>query len=336
MQPAEDLEHELVEVSEEVWSRRASARQRQIDIGKGRPEYGAYLEQVPLEVRTPSRPTTPNPHARISKRQFDQQLSSWRRRLHDFDHDAGAENTQNDKNVIPEGDRDGTGAAKHDRIPNGKQKSLITPNGVNKTPLTPSHVPVPRQERTREAKEAKVAAALHAQASVAAFAAASAASASSWGLPPPYGNPYSPPGFGHQFPNPYGIPYPNGYPNGLPWQGGSPGRPPYPAPGFSDTSAYLDTFPMAEPAFVHSQNFGAPRLDWTEHLMASAAAHAAAQAAVWGLQQNPSPSLLGAGAHLPLPAAPGLALETPSETEDSLGEESKSAKREVKTTYAYA
>merc|ERR1719284_89837 len=76
---------ETEEVSEEVWIRRAAARQRQIDIGKARPEYEWYQQHVPPEKRAGNHPKTPDPKARISKRAFDRQLSNWRRRLHDFD-----------------------------------------------------------------------------------------------------------------------------------------------------------------------------------------------------------------------------------------------------------
>jgi len=75
-----------------VTERRAAARQRQIDIGKGRPEYVRYLTFVPKDRRTPTRPRTPDPGARVSKRQFDRQLSEWRRLLHEYDDpDAPAE-----------------------------------------------------------------------------------------------------------------------------------------------------------------------------------------------------------------------------------------------------
>eukprot|EP00930_Biecheleria_cincta_P060486 TRINITY_DN46123_c0_g1_i1.p1 TRINITY_DN46123_c0_g1~~TRINITY_DN46123_c0_g1_i1.p1 ORF type:complete len:537 (+),score=61.01 TRINITY_DN46123_c0_g1_i1:43-1653(+) len=81
---AEQLEED-VEVSEECWSRRASARLRQIKIGKARPEYQWYDQAVPAPQRLPHHPVTPDPYARISKRSFDRQLSQWRRSLHDFD-----------------------------------------------------------------------------------------------------------------------------------------------------------------------------------------------------------------------------------------------------------
>merc|ERR1719321_2103923 len=69
-------------VSEEVFARRAVARQRQITIGKSRPEYKLYANAVPYHRRTEHMPQTPDPHARISKRAFDRELACWRRGLH--------------------------------------------------------------------------------------------------------------------------------------------------------------------------------------------------------------------------------------------------------------
>jgi len=69
----------------QVTDRRVAARQRQVDIGKARPEYLRYLQCVPKEQRTPTCPRTPDPLACVSKRQFDRQLSGWRRQLHEYD-----------------------------------------------------------------------------------------------------------------------------------------------------------------------------------------------------------------------------------------------------------
>lgn len=71
--------------SESTWTRREQARQRQIAIGKARPEYRRYSTEAPREMRTAGHPTTPDPKERISKRQFDRSLSSWRCRLHEWD-----------------------------------------------------------------------------------------------------------------------------------------------------------------------------------------------------------------------------------------------------------
>jgi len=68
-----------------AWSRREAARIKQIQIGKARPEYQRYMREVPHNRRNSSQPTTPDPRARVSKRQFDRALGDWRRRLHEFD-----------------------------------------------------------------------------------------------------------------------------------------------------------------------------------------------------------------------------------------------------------
>lgn len=68
-----------------VWSRREATRMRQINIGKARPEYRRYVAEVPCDARTPSQPATPDHRARVSKRQFDRDLSAWRRQLHEWE-----------------------------------------------------------------------------------------------------------------------------------------------------------------------------------------------------------------------------------------------------------
>ncbi|CAJ1434746.1 unnamed protein product, partial [Effrenium voratum] len=87
-------EPEEIETDEAVWSRREAARMRQIAIGKARPEYRRYREEVPVEERQLNHPSTPNPQDRVSKRQFDRHLGEWRRKLHEFDaeHGFGSEN----------------------------------------------------------------------------------------------------------------------------------------------------------------------------------------------------------------------------------------------------
>jgi len=79
-----DFEEEEGEVSQDVYVRRSQARQRQITIGKSRPEYKLYANTVPFHRRTDTEhmPQTPDPHARISKRAFDRELACWRRGLH--------------------------------------------------------------------------------------------------------------------------------------------------------------------------------------------------------------------------------------------------------------
>eukprot|EP00930_Biecheleria_cincta_P014851 TRINITY_DN125_c0_g2_i1.p1 TRINITY_DN125_c0_g2~~TRINITY_DN125_c0_g2_i1.p1 ORF type:complete len:516 (+),score=95.39 TRINITY_DN125_c0_g2_i1:73-1548(+) len=80
-----DQEDDVAEDSEATWARREAARMRQIMIGKARPEYRRYIQEVPLEQRDLAQPSTPNPKDRVSKRQFDRALGDWRRRLHEFD-----------------------------------------------------------------------------------------------------------------------------------------------------------------------------------------------------------------------------------------------------------
>lgn len=82
---AESGSTEQVADDEEVWARRQQARQRQILIGKARPEYRRYALQVSRDQRQREHPQTPDPMARIPKRQFDHTLGEWRRRLHEFD-----------------------------------------------------------------------------------------------------------------------------------------------------------------------------------------------------------------------------------------------------------
>jgi len=82
---AESSEDVVPVESDEVWSRRVASRQRQINIGKNRPEYKRYVQQVSTTDRTRDQPQTPDFTARISKRQFDRGLGNWRRQLHEFD-----------------------------------------------------------------------------------------------------------------------------------------------------------------------------------------------------------------------------------------------------------
>lgn len=75
-------EDDSAEVPADVALRRSQARQRQITIGKSRPEYKVYSQAVPYHQRTEHMPSTPDPHAKISKRAFDRELACWRRGLH--------------------------------------------------------------------------------------------------------------------------------------------------------------------------------------------------------------------------------------------------------------
>eukprot|EP00929_Paragymnodinium_shiwhaense_P018860 TRINITY_DN13047_c0_g1_i1.p1 TRINITY_DN13047_c0_g1~~TRINITY_DN13047_c0_g1_i1.p1 ORF type:complete len:517 (-),score=165.35 TRINITY_DN13047_c0_g1_i1:326-1876(-) len=72
-----------------------TTRQKQIDIGKARPEYKRYLQRVPKAQRGRNDAHTPEPTARMSKRQFDRELGEWRRALHEYDAAAASRcNTQ--------------------------------------------------------------------------------------------------------------------------------------------------------------------------------------------------------------------------------------------------
>lgn len=75
----------MEELGDSTWTRREQARERQIVIGKARPEYRRYAQEVSRERRDASHPSTPGLRARISKRQFDRTLSAWRCRLHEYD-----------------------------------------------------------------------------------------------------------------------------------------------------------------------------------------------------------------------------------------------------------
>lgn len=79
---SQHLDMDMEEVTDEVFARRAMARQRQITIGKSRPEYKLYSTSIPYHRRTEHMPQTPDPYARISKRAFDRELACWRRGLH--------------------------------------------------------------------------------------------------------------------------------------------------------------------------------------------------------------------------------------------------------------
>lgn len=87
----EDPVAPLEATSDEAGKRRY-ARTRQIMIGKARPEYLRYREQVPFECRGPMHPRTPNALDKCSKRDFDRKLSRWRRQLHYWLDDAAAFN----------------------------------------------------------------------------------------------------------------------------------------------------------------------------------------------------------------------------------------------------
>jgi len=92
------------EDNESTWSRREAARLRQIAIGKARPEYRRYVAEVSRERRSSSQPHTPNPRTRVSKRQFDRELSAWRRQLHEWDTGAKLPSSSGNELADAQGD----------------------------------------------------------------------------------------------------------------------------------------------------------------------------------------------------------------------------------------
>jgi len=85
MEQVGDTPDDELECTGETMARRENARMRQINIGKSRQEYRRYFVEVSREQRSSSQPRTPDPRTRASKRQFDRELSSWRRQLHEWD-----------------------------------------------------------------------------------------------------------------------------------------------------------------------------------------------------------------------------------------------------------
>ena len=61
-------------------------RKKQIKIGKETAGYKRYIEIVPIRNRkNPKHPSTPDPYAPDSKRQFDGRLKAWRRILKEYE-----------------------------------------------------------------------------------------------------------------------------------------------------------------------------------------------------------------------------------------------------------
>ena len=76
----------LENLDRETDPHRVSQRQRQIDFGKNTIGYQRYLEQYPNKSKRPRNlPRTPDVHKKCSKRAFDGQVRSWRRKLHEWD-----------------------------------------------------------------------------------------------------------------------------------------------------------------------------------------------------------------------------------------------------------
>ncbi|KAL2919720.1 hypothetical protein HK105_200634 [Polyrhizophydium stewartii] len=66
-------------------ARRLEQRQKQIDYGKNTIGYRNYINSVPKNKRRKGEPETPDKHSKCSKRAWDAQVRSWRRRLHLWD-----------------------------------------------------------------------------------------------------------------------------------------------------------------------------------------------------------------------------------------------------------
>ena len=98
-------------------TRRLEQRLKQIAYGKNTEEYQRYLAAVPKENRTYSDPVTPDPHADVSKRQFDNIIRAWRRALHTDTPDSG---------IVPQAPKDLEQA--------GIQAIMIASNNVTNIP----------------------------------------------------------------------------------------------------------------------------------------------------------------------------------------------------------
>lgn len=62
-----------------------SRRQKQIDYGKNTKGYKLYLEAVPRVSRKSEHIFTPKKHVKYSRRSWDSQIKTWRKRLHQWD-----------------------------------------------------------------------------------------------------------------------------------------------------------------------------------------------------------------------------------------------------------
>ncbi|KAI8924923.1 histone RNA hairpin-binding protein RNA-binding domain-containing protein [Entophlyctis helioformis] len=65
--------------------RRLEQRQKQIDYGKNTIGYRRYSESIARHKRRKGDPETPDKYSKCSKRAWDAQVRSWRRRLHQWD-----------------------------------------------------------------------------------------------------------------------------------------------------------------------------------------------------------------------------------------------------------
>jgi hypothetical protein len=56
-----------------------------VSIGKATEGYQNYISSVPKSKRNKKHPRTPDSKGNFSKRQWDNRIRKWRRRLHEFD-----------------------------------------------------------------------------------------------------------------------------------------------------------------------------------------------------------------------------------------------------------
>eukprot|EP00658_Telonema_sp_P-2_P017765 TRINITY_DN16931_c0_g1_i9.p1 TRINITY_DN16931_c0_g1~~TRINITY_DN16931_c0_g1_i9.p1 ORF type:complete len:346 (+),score=55.65 TRINITY_DN16931_c0_g1_i9:302-1339(+) len=78
-------------VTKETDPSRLHQRQKQIDLGKGTPEYQEYIKRIPKENRSRKHVRTPDPTQIRSKRAWDGIVKQWRRALHQWAREAGVE-----------------------------------------------------------------------------------------------------------------------------------------------------------------------------------------------------------------------------------------------------
>lgn len=64
-------------------------RQKQIDYGKNTVGYSNYTMIVPIDQRTKDHPKTPDKFTKYSRRSWDTLIKMWRKKLHEYDTNAG-------------------------------------------------------------------------------------------------------------------------------------------------------------------------------------------------------------------------------------------------------
>lgn len=80
-----DAAHQDDEETEQEWARRASARMKDIAVGKATEGYRNFIRIIPKDNRRAGDPATPDPKQRCSKAKFQRELLDWRRQLHRYD-----------------------------------------------------------------------------------------------------------------------------------------------------------------------------------------------------------------------------------------------------------